>query len=47
MEKLLYIDLFCGAGGTSTGVDNAMYEGYKCARVIPRNGKDIGFLRTL
>ena len=21
MKKLLYIDLFCGAGGTSTGVD--------------------------
>lgn len=25
--KLLYIDLFCGAGGTSTGVENARYEG--------------------
>ena len=23
MVKLLYIDLFCGAGGTSTGVDYA------------------------
>lgn len=34
MVKLLYIDLFCGAGGTSTGVDNAMYDGHKCARVI-------------
>lgn len=22
-QKLLYIDLFCGAGGTSTGVENA------------------------
>ena len=22
--KLLYIDLFCGAGGTSTGVEKAM-----------------------
>lgn len=21
MKKLLYIDLFCGAGGTSTGVE--------------------------
>ena len=25
MIKLLYIDLFCGAGGTSTGVENARY----------------------
>ncbi len=34
MIKLLYIDLFCGAGGTSTGVENARYEGEKCAKVI-------------
>lgn len=32
--KLLYIDLFCGAGGTSTGIENARYEGRQCARVI-------------
>lgn len=32
--KLLYIDLFCGAGGTSTGVENARYEGQQCAKVI-------------
>ena len=32
--KLLYIDLFCGAGGTSTGVENAMFHGRKCAKVI-------------
>ncbi|MDR0385606.1 MAG: DNA cytosine methyltransferase, partial [Prevotellaceae bacterium] len=32
--KLLYIDLFCGAGGTSTGVENAKYKGEKCAKVI-------------
>lgn len=32
--KLLYIDLFCGAGGTSTGVENARHAGRKCARVI-------------
>ena len=31
MRQLLYIDLFCGAGGTSTGVERAMYEGNKCA----------------
>ncbi|MBQ7156662.1 MAG: DNA cytosine methyltransferase [Bacteroidaceae bacterium] len=32
--KLLYIDLFCGAGGTSTGVETAMHQGEKCAKVI-------------
>ncbi|MBP5400333.1 MAG: DNA cytosine methyltransferase [Bacteroidales bacterium] len=34
MENLLYIDLFCGAGGTSTGVERARLDGDKCARVI-------------
>lgn len=32
--KLLYIDLFCGAGGTSTGVESAKVNGEKCAKVI-------------
>lgn len=32
--KLLYIDLFCGAGGTSTGVEKATFYGDKCAKVI-------------
>ena len=32
--KLLYIDLFCGAGGTSTGVENACLNNNKCAKVI-------------
>lgn len=32
--KLLYVDLFCGAGGTSTGVENATFQGDKCAKVI-------------
>lgn len=32
--RLLYIDLFCGAGGTSTGVENATVFGDKCAKVI-------------
>lgn len=32
--ELLYIDLFCGAGGTSTGVENARTDGEKCAKVI-------------
>ena len=32
--QLLYIDLFCGAGGTSTGVESAKWNGEKCAKVI-------------
>jgi len=32
--KLLYIDLFCGAGGTSSGVEYARVEGRKCAEVV-------------
>jgi len=31
---LLYIDLFCGAGGTSSGVEYARVDGRKCAEVI-------------
>ena len=34
MKQLLYIDLFCGAGGTSTGVERAYHNNEKCARVI-------------
>lgn len=32
--SLLYIDLFCGAGGTSTGVESAKVHNEKCALVI-------------
>lgn len=32
--KLLYIDLFCGAGGTSNGVESAKINGLQCAKVI-------------
>lgn len=32
--RLLYIDLFCGAGGTSTGVNTACIDGSPCAEVI-------------
>lgn len=32
--KLLYIDLFCGAGGTSTGVEHARLFNKKCAKVV-------------
>ncbi|WP_373698157.1 DNA cytosine methyltransferase [Porphyromonas loveana] len=31
---LFFIDLFCGAGGTSTGVEAARVNGEKCAKVI-------------
>ncbi|MCM1168813.1 MAG: DNA cytosine methyltransferase [Bacteroides sp.] len=34
MINLLYIDLFCGAGGTSTGVNSARVDGKQCAEVI-------------
>lgn len=34
MKHLLYIDLFCGAGGTSTGVNTARLHGEQCAEVI-------------
>ena len=32
--KVIYIDLFCGAGGTSTGVHLARHGGDPCAKVI-------------
>lgn len=32
--NLLYIDLFCGAGGTSTGVESARLNDRQCAKVI-------------
>lgn len=34
MKKLLYIDLFCGAGGTSTGINTTKINGEQCAEVI-------------
>lgn len=34
MINLLYVDLFCGAGGTSTGVERAKVNGEQCAKVI-------------
>lgn len=32
--KLLYVDLFCGAGGTSTGVENARINNKNIAKVV-------------
>lgn len=34
MINLRYIDLFCGAGGTTSGVEYARVDGEKCAKVI-------------
>lgn len=34
MIRFLYIDLFCGAGGTSTGVEAARLHGEQVAKVI-------------
>lgn len=34
MINLLYIDLFCGAGGTTTGINTAKLNGKQCAKVI-------------
>ena len=32
--ELIYVDLFCGAGGTSTGVESSKIDGKQCANVI-------------
>ena len=34
MIRFLYLDLFCGAGGTSTGVEAARLHGEQVAKVI-------------
>lgn len=34
MISLLYVDLFCGAGGTSTGVELACVSDEQCAKVV-------------
>lgn len=31
--ELLYIDLFCGAGGTTTGVEESRLYGERCERI--------------
>lgn len=46
MIKLLYIDLFCGAGGTSTGVEAARIGGKKCAKVIACVNHDANAIRS-
>lgn len=44
--KLLYIDLFCGAGGTSTGVEYARLNGRKCAEVIACVNHDANAIKS-
>lgn len=46
MIRLLYIDLFCGAGGTSTGVENARYAGEQCAKVIACVNHDVNAIAS-
>lgn len=44
--ELLYIDLFCGAGGTSSGVEYATVDGRKCAEVIACVNHDINAIKS-
>lgn len=46
MIRLLYIDLFCGAGGTTTGVEQATLHGQKCAHVIACVNHDPNAIRS-
>ena len=44
--KLLYIDLFCGAGGTTTGVEQAELNGQSCAKVIACVNHDVNAIAS-
>ena len=46
MIRLLYIDLFCGAGGTTTGVEMARLGGEKCAKVIACVNHDLNAIAS-
>lgn len=46
MIQLLYIDLFCGAGGTSTGVNKATIDGDRCAEVIACVNHDVNAIAS-
>lgn len=46
MIQLLYVDLFCGAGGTSTGVENSRYMGEQCAKVIACVNHDVNAIAS-
>lgn len=43
---LLYIDLFCGAGGTSTGIEEARVKGCKCAKVVACVNHDVNAIAS-
>lgn len=44
--SLLYIDLFCGAGGTSTGVAKARLHGKECAKVVACVNHDANAIKS-
>ena len=44
--KLIYIDLFCGAGGTTTGVEQAEFDGQACAKVIACVNHDVNAIAS-
>ena len=44
--ELFYIDLFCGAGGTSSGVEYATVDGRKCAEVIACVNHDANAIKS-
>ncbi|TQM50061.1 DNA (cytosine-5)-methyltransferase 1 [Arcticibacter tournemirensis] len=44
--EFLIIDLFCGAGGTTTGFDMAKLKGHKCALVIACVNHDAKAIRS-
>lgn len=44
--KLIYIDLFCGGGGTTTGVHNAKINGQQCAIVAGCANHDRNAIRS-
>jgi len=46
MIQLIYIDLFCGAGGTSTGVHRARINGEQCAIVAACINHDVNAIRS-
>lgn len=43
---LLYIDLFCGAGGTSSGVEYARLDDRKCAEVVACVNHDVNAIKS-
>ncbi len=46
MVKLIYIDLFCGGGGTTTGVHSARLDGESCAIVAACINHDANAIRS-